>query len=123
MLVLIMIEDMLSDHGCEDVTAAATVNQALALINTQIFDAAMLDLNLNGTPTYCVADALAARGTPFLFSTGYSGDGVRDGYRDRPILKKPFMDQEMAAMLMGILDATERLHLVTRKEPGGEPGA
>ncbi len=30
MLVLFMIEDMLADLGCESVTAAATVNQALA---------------------------------------------------------------------------------------------
>ena len=44
MLVLIMIEDMLADFGCEFVRAAATVNQALALIDAQIFDVAMLDM-------------------------------------------------------------------------------
>ena len=49
MLVLMMIEDMLADLGCESVTAAATVDQALALIDAQVFDAAMLDMNLNGS--------------------------------------------------------------------------
>ena len=48
LLVLMMIEDMLADLGCESVTAAATAHQALALIDTQVFDAAMLDMNLNG---------------------------------------------------------------------------
>ena len=48
MLILMMIEDMLADLGCESVTAAATVDQALALIDAQVFDAAMLDMNLNG---------------------------------------------------------------------------
>jgi CheY-like chemotaxis protein len=73
MLVLIMIEDMLVDLGCESVTAAATIAQALALIEAQVFDVAMLDMNLNGSQPYSVADALAARIIPFVFSTGYSG--------------------------------------------------
>nr|WMC98649.1 hypothetical protein RAR13_08140 [Aminobacter aminovorans] len=70
MLVLLMIEDMLADLGCVSVIAAATVEQALALITAHDFDAAMVDMNLNGDNTYVVADALAARGVPFVFSTG-----------------------------------------------------
>ena len=52
MLVLMNIEDMLADLGCESVTAAATVDQAMALIEAQVFDAAMLDMNLNGTKSF-----------------------------------------------------------------------
>jgi CheY-like chemotaxis protein len=103
MLVLIMIEDMLADLGCEFVTAAATINRALALIEAQIFDVAMLDMNLNGEQTYSVADALAARGVPFVFSTGYSGHDIRDGYRDRPVLKKPFRYDELSDVLSRLL--------------------
>jgi hypothetical protein len=33
----------------EESVAAATVDQAVALIRAQFFDAAMLDMNLNGT--------------------------------------------------------------------------
>src|ERR1700730_12848300 len=73
MMILMIIEDMLADLGCESVTDAATVDQALALIDAQVFDAAMLDMNLNGKNSHPVADALAARGVPFVFSTGYSG--------------------------------------------------
>src|ERR1700684_1196138 len=89
MMILMIIEDMLADLGCESVTAAATVQQALALIDTQVFDAAMLDVSLNGNKSHDVADALAARGVPFVFSTGYSGLDMRDGYRDRPRLQGP----------------------------------
>ncbi len=32
----------------------------------------MVDINLNGNKSHEVADALAARGVPFVFSTGYS---------------------------------------------------
>lgn len=103
MLVLLMIEDMLTDLGCKTVTAAATVIQALALIKAQRFDVAMLDMNLNGTKTYSVADLLAARGVPFVFSTGYSDHAMKDGYRDRPVLKKPFMTQDLAEILTRLL--------------------
>jgi CheY-like chemotaxis protein len=45
MIVLMLIEDVLTACGCESVTAAATVDQALALIDAQSFDVAMLDVN------------------------------------------------------------------------------
>ena len=103
MMVLMMIEDMLADLGCESVTAAATVDRALALIEAQAFDAAMLDMNLDGIKSHVVADALAARGVPFIFSTGYSGRDMRDGYRDRPVLRKPFRYEELVGILTHLL--------------------
>jgi CheY-like chemotaxis protein len=103
MIILMMIEDMLADLGCEAVTAAATVDQALALIDAQVFDAAMLDLNLNGTKSLPVAAVLAQRGVPFFFTTGYTGHDMREGHRDRPLLKKPFSSEELAAILSRLI--------------------
>jgi CheY-like chemotaxis protein len=103
MLVLMMIEDMLGDLGCGSVAVAATVDQALALIAAQVFDAAILDMNLNGHKSHSVADALAAGNVPFIFSTGYSGDDMREGYRGRPILKKPFRYEELVGILTRLL--------------------
>ena len=103
MMVLMMIENMLADLGCESVTAAATTDQAIALIDAQAFDAAMLDMNLNGTRNNSIADALAARGVPFIFSTGYSSLRMREGYSDRPVLMKPFQFEELAAILTRLL--------------------
>jgi CheY-like chemotaxis protein len=48
MLVMMAIEDMLADLGCTSVTAAATVDKALALIEAEEFDLAILDVNLDG---------------------------------------------------------------------------
>ena len=100
MLVLMMIEDMLADLGCESVTAAATVDKALALIDAQVFDAAMLDMNLNGNDSHVVAEALVARGVPFFYSTGKHRSELRDGFSDHPVLKKPFKYEELAAILV-----------------------
>jgi DNA-binding NtrC family response regulator len=103
MMILMIIEDMLAELGCESVTAAATVDQALALIDAQVFDAAMLDMNLNGNKSHPVADALAARGVPFVFSTGYSNLDMIDGYGDRPVLRKPFPYEELVEILTRLL--------------------
>jgi CheY-like chemotaxis protein len=103
MLVLIMIEDMLADLGCKSVSSAATVDKALGLINAQVFDAAMLDMTLNGNDSHQVAEALSARGVPFIYSTGNTGHGLRDGYSDRPVLKKPFKYEDLAAILTRLL--------------------
>jgi CheY-like chemotaxis protein len=99
MLVLIMIEDMLADLGCKSVNSAATVDKALTLINAQAFDIALLDMNLNGSDSHPVAEALSARGVPFIYSTGNTGQSLRGGYSNRPVLKKPFKYEELAAIL------------------------
>ena len=103
MMILMLIEDVLMDCGCESVTAAATVDQALGLIEAQSFDLAMLDVNLSGEKSYPVADALAARGVPFFFSTGYSEHGLRDGYQNQPILNKPFPCEKLVEMVTSLL--------------------
>ena len=45
---------------------------------------------------------LSARGVPFVYSTGNTGQSSRDGYSNRPVLKKPFKYDELAAILAGL---------------------
>jgi CheY-like chemotaxis protein len=99
MLLVMMIEDMLADLGSKSVTSAATVEKALALISAQVFDVALLDVNLNGNDSHPVAEVLSARGVPFVYSTGNANRSLRDGYSDRPVLKKPFTCEELATIL------------------------
>lgn len=113
MMLLMMIEGMLEDMGCESVVAVATVKQALAVLDTGTFDVAMLDLNLNGDRSYPIADALAALNVPFLFSTGYGSGGVGEGYRDRPVLMKPYSFDQLVATLGRLLPSDRLLPEVT----------
>ena len=108
MLVLMNIEDMLAELGCASVAAAATVDQAVALIEARIFDAAVLDMNLNGIKSFPIADKLDALGVPFIFATGYSAQDMREGYRDRPLLKKPIRFQELVEVFTRLISEPVR---------------
>ena len=99
MLILMMIEDMLADLGCESVSVASKIGQAITLIDGQVFDAAMVDLNLSGVESYPIADALMARDVPYFFSTGSSVANIRHGYREQDVLKKPFTFDQLSDML------------------------
>ena len=102
-IVVWLLEDMLADLGCAVVGPASTVNQALAMIDAEAIDAAVLDINLNGQMSYPIADTLAARGVPFVFSTGYDKDTLLDGYRTFPVLQKPFHRSELSDTLAKLL--------------------
>jgi CheY-like chemotaxis protein len=99
MLILMMIEDMLADLGCSSIAVASKIGQAITLNEGKAFDAAMLDLNLNGTESYPIADALTARGVPYFFSTGNTLNHIKDGYGDQDVLKKPFTFEQLSGML------------------------
>jgi DNA-binding NtrC family response regulator len=103
MLVMMMIEDMLADLGCEAITTAATVDQALHHIDTMTLDVAMLDMNLGGSSSERVADALASHQVPFIYSTGNTGREATEGHRDRPVLRKPFKAETLEELLRGAL--------------------
>jgi CheY-like chemotaxis protein len=86
--------------GGEVVAMAASVEQALALLDTTPgIDGALLDINLRGLLAYSVADELIARGVPFVFTTGYSPPIIPAAYRHVPVLQKPFDPEEIFTAL------------------------
>ena len=88
-LLAMELEAGLQEAGVEVVGCAALVDEAMALVDTPM-DAAVLDCNLNGESVIPVAEALAARGVPFLFATGYGESrGAPEGF-DAPIIRKPY---------------------------------
>lgn len=102
MLVAMNIEDMLLELGHDVAGLASRLEPALALASEGRFDAAMLDVNLAGDPSFPVADLLAERKIPFLFATGYGRAGIEERFRHHPILQKPFRAAELAAALASL---------------------
>ncbi|MBA3576689.1 MAG: response regulator [Sphingomonas sp.] len=106
MLVMMQIEDMLADLGCTQITRASNVVQALSAIGSQFFDLATLDLNLGGTRSNAVADALTEQHVPFAYSTGYGGMGLDEDHRPHPMLNKPFSSARFTEVMTQLLTPT-----------------
>ena len=104
LMIRMLLEDMLGELGYTVAAEAARIEEALDAAKNADFDIAILDVNLNGLPISPVADALVARGMPFVFATGYGERGLPEPYRDRPTLKKPFQMDGLKQMLQIALD-------------------
>ncbi|UIK08861.1 response regulator [Neorhizobium galegae] len=116
MMLLMLLEDILTDLGCRSVSIAATVKQALALIDSQPFDVAILDVNLNGEKSFPIAEALAARHVPYIFATGYGIDAFPENYRDRPLLPKPYSFADVGNSLARLLSDARTEQALGRSE-------
>lgn len=93
-IVAMLLEQMLEELGCTVAGVAGQVGLAAELARTVEADVAILDMNLGGQSVDPVAETLDARGTPFVFASGYGADGLTARWRDRPVLTKPFrLDQ------------------------------
>ncbi len=100
-LLAMELEAGLQEAGVEVVGSAALVDEAMALVDMPM-DAAVLDCNLNGESVIPVAEALTARGVPFLFATGYGESrGAPEGF-DAPIIRKPYDVAQIASALADI---------------------
>jgi len=105
-LIRMLLEDMLADLGYEVAAAVGTIAEASELAASGDFNAAILDLNLDGQEIYPVAEILAKRGLPFVFVTGYGERSLGEPYRDRPALQKPFQIEQLKSALDELLAAT-----------------
>jgi CheY-like chemotaxis protein len=104
LMIRMLLADMLEELGYAIAAEAGRLDEALEAAKTAEFDLAILDVNLNNEPVSPVADALVARGLPFVFATGYGEHGLPEPYRDRPALKKPFQVDGLERMLRRALE-------------------
>ena len=93
--------------GAEVIGPAGSVEEALELVRDEgaRLDGAVLDVNLRGERVFPVADALAAKGVPFLFATGYDASLIPVPYAGVPRHEKPVdrarLLRQVAALVEG----------------------
>jgi PAS domain S-box-containing protein len=102
-LVAMVESDALLELGYAVVGPFSKPADALAAVRGGDVAAAILDINLNGTLVYPVADELAARGIPFIFVTGYGTESVTERFSNVPVLQKPI---ERDTLLRIFVDGT-----------------
>jgi CheY-like chemotaxis protein len=88
-LVAMLMRDILAELGFSVVGPYSRLADAAAAVKTNGFDAAVLDINLDGQSVYAIADVLAERGIPFVFVTGYGAESIDARFATVPVLQKP----------------------------------
>jgi DNA-binding NtrC family response regulator len=97
--IAMALEDTLLDFGMSVAGIARNLREAERLARESVFDVALLDVNIGHDTIDPVAEAVAARGLPFVFTTGHGRAGLPEAYRDRAIVEKPFYVDEILRAL------------------------
>ena len=97
-MVAIDIRACLTRAGCEVLGPAGTAPEAQLLIEQRNFDAALLDLNLEGNSSEELAQELTRRNIPFAFVTGYRRSALPPAFRDSIMLAKPFESEQLISI-------------------------
>ena len=85
------------------VTAIApSVERAVAAVEAEEVDVAVLDINLNGASVVPFAEHLSRAGIPFVFVTGYGDDPelLPEHLRGLPRLEKPVEAERLVNLLL-----------------------
>ncbi len=102
-LIALTLEDMLDELGYQVAGTVGRIDDALSFIQTHPIDGALLDVNLGRDRIDPVADLLADKGCPFVFSTGDGGDGLPAAHASRAFVAKPFRIQDLEAAMKRVL--------------------
>lgn len=86
---------------------APSIDAALEMLAAGEVDLALLDVNIAGDPVYRLADMLMAKGTPFIFATGYSRAATPSAYAAAPHLEKPVTAQAICDCLRRLGDSVK----------------
>lgn len=88
-LIGIMLADMFEALELREPAHAASLVEALEMVESEQFAGALIDVHLGGDKGWPVADVLVSRHIPFAFTTG-GGTDIPDRFRDMPVIMKPF---------------------------------
>ena len=89
------LKQMIEERGGTVVGPAGRLAPARTLAQSEAFDAAILDVKLDGELTLALADDLIAQGVLVVLSTGYETAMLPDRFAKTPRLSKPFSDSSL----------------------------
>jgi len=105
-LLVSLLQEVFDALGWQMIGPATRFVDALQLARHELFDAALLDVNLDGALSWEVAIALKERGIPFVFGTGYSVSAVLpDDLRGSPVIGKPYQVSELQHVIQRVITA------------------
>lgn len=102
-LLSMMMEQLVREMGARQIVVAANPAEAARALADTRFDCAILDVLTRDGSTYAIADALSAKGTPFIFCSGVQAEELEERHRHRPLLGKPYRDSDLQVYLRNAL--------------------
>lgn len=100
----------LKDAGLTTISTPSLEDAFDILHGPELPDAAVLDVNLNGTLVFPIADELTKLGIPFLFATGYSSDVIPPRFADRVFIEKPLDTRKILDAISSCFVAAGKPH-------------
>ena len=98
-LIAEMVKAMLDELDCECLGPITDLELALAAARVDSYDAAILNLVIEGKNAYSVAAVVAERGLPFAFASGVPRSSIDPEWRDRYYLAKPYVMEDIRRWL------------------------
>jgi len=104
-LIAMDLESLLGDAGYRILGPVSSVDAALAVLEREQPDLALLDVNLGGEKVFPVATMLAVARTPFIFLSGHSAAHLPAEHQKRPLLTKPCLPTTVLDAVRRVLQA------------------
>ena len=102
-MLAMLMEMLLEDLGFATAYHASTLNEGIEYARNGEYDLAILDINIIGGNSFPIAAAIADRGIPFMFCSGYGRLGIPDMWLDRRCVAKPFSAEQLSEALSELL--------------------
>lgn len=102
-LIAMMAADMLMRLGASVVGPVASLEEAERLAETGAFDAALLDLNIDGQMSSDLVERLVGRALPVVVATGYGKRAESLAERALPVVSKPYTLERIEAAFAAAL--------------------
>jgi CheY-like chemotaxis protein len=112
-LLVSLLQELFDTLGWEMIGPATRLGDALQLARHENLDAALLDVNLDGTMSWEAASILKERGIPFVFGTGYDVSAVLpENLAASPVIGKPYQLSELRQVIQRVIVAKSRASAV-----------
>lgn len=104
-LLALDLQATLEEAGATVIGPIASLAKAIKAAREARYDAAILDIDLQGQSVLPAAAIIAGRGIPFLFHTAYGEDLAGAGkFADAPLCSKPTDPEELVRVLHRLLN-------------------
>ncbi|KTC59448.1 MULTISPECIES: response regulator [Pseudomonas syringae group] len=104
-MLAMLMEMMLEDLGFATAYHASSLGEGIEYARNGDYDLAILDINIIGGNSFPIAAAIAHRGIPFMFCSGYGRLGIPEVWVDRRCVAKPFSAEQLNKALGELLQA------------------